>query len=271
MKTRMCIIHLLVPFQFVSGLRLKYNSLHYENIESLNPEIRKLTNLTALDLSCNAINLYQSMTVCEVMGEMLACLPKLQRLDLSNNRIKTTLRRILSPVPRPLKYLRLAACGLTCTDVAYFQLSHHIEGIEELDLSENNLAPCVRVLTNSLLAACGTLLTLEMESCSLKDEHVVPLLRGLSALHSLLYLNIAKNDFAKTSAIAVLECVSKLQSSRAVNISYPMECYMIESDSADEISRFKLQTLIDMQKAAHLTRGENKPKLHISIVDLESF
>ena len=71
-------------------------------------------------------------------------MPKLHRLDLSNNRIKTRLRRVLDSIVRPLTFLRLAGCGLTVTDLIYLSYSHHSTNLVELDISENNLQPCFR-------------------------------------------------------------------------------------------------------------------------------
>lgn len=74
--------------QSLKGIRLKYNSLTCDEFIKMEPELRRFENLTALDLSCNTIHLYQNDTVCERMSETLSLLPQLTRLDLSNNRIK---------------------------------------------------------------------------------------------------------------------------------------------------------------------------------------
>lgn len=79
-------------------------------------------------------------------SQVFTQMPHLHRLDLSNNRIKTRLRRILENIARPLTYLRLAGCGLTVTDIVYLAHSPHATRLVELDLSENTLKPCEQPL-----------------------------------------------------------------------------------------------------------------------------
>ncbi|KAK3087809.1 hypothetical protein FSP39_010923 [Pinctada imbricata] len=247
----------------ITGLRLKYNSLHCDDFGKLAPYISKLTNLTALDLSCNAIHLYQDDSCCDSMGEVLSCLTKLERLDLSNNRIKTRLRRVIQGITNPLKYLRLVGCGLTVTDITYLTISHHCHGLRELDLSENTLGPHHRAVGQLLQNAGNNLLALDLEDCAFRDEHMSYLLKDFPCLQSLLYLNIAQHFLTETTIFDVISKFSKLNSSVALKIPYPPEYFIFESQSMEELNRYKARAYLDMLHAANITRPDNRQPLKV--------
>ncbi len=153
---------------------MKYNSLSADQFIHLAPLMETFTNITALDLSCNAIQTYQNERACDSMCQLLGNLQHLVRLDLSNNRIKSRLRRTLANIPKPLQYLRLVGCGLNVDDMSYLSQSHHTAGITELDISENSLGQCITEVIRLLLALIPRLQVLELEDTLMTDNVVTP-------------------------------------------------------------------------------------------------
>lgn len=248
-------------------MRLKYNSLNCEDFKNLAPMLERFTNLTALDLSCNSISLYQSDATCEVMADVLSKLPNLIRLDLSNNRIKTRLRRIISSTNLPLQYLRLVACGLTVSDITYLSMSHHATGLREMDISENNLSSACRNLGQFMMSARSNLAVLEMEECYLGDEQLSNLQTCIGCVESLMYLNIAENTVSLPVLAGVTQTFSKLPNSSVLRLAYPKECYLPENTSEDE--RFKTEAVHYLQNIAEQDRNSQQPTIKLIPVELE--
>ncbi|XP_069124209.1 leucine-rich repeat-containing protein 14-like [Argopecten irradians] len=206
--------------KFLLGLRLKYNSLTSEDFCKLCPVFERFDKLTALDLSCNSIR-----NASDRLAHLLSSLPHLVRLDLSNNRIKTRLRQILSNIPSALQYLRLVGCGLSLTDIAYLSVSHHIAGLQELDLSENNLHPAAGNLCKLLKGCRSTLQTLEIEDCKLRDNVMEVVTGDLASMESLMYLNLADNPLSLSAHEYLMESVVGLTNIRAYRFSFAKDCY----------------------------------------------
>lgn len=221
-------LHILlqqVNAQFLHGLRLKYNSLNCEDFCHLSPVLERFVSLTALDLSCNSISVYQSKVTCDSLAKLLSALTHLTRLDLSNNRVKTRLRQILSGMPKALKYLRLVGCGLTMTDIAYLSVSHHTSDLEELDLSENNLQPAAASLCRLLKGCRSSLLTLEIEDCKLQDSGMEMMAVSLASMHALMYVNVSDNSLSLPVHECVLEAATRLPTLQAYRVSFSKDCY----------------------------------------------
>lgn len=227
-------------FQHLKALRFKYNSLSSEDFISLCPELQRFTNITALDLSCNCINVYQNNSACDALSDLLGKLPDLRRLDLSNNRIKSKVRRLLSNIQKPLEYLRLVGCGLMTNDIAYLAVSHHTQALQELDLSENNLGLSIQQIASLLKAVRTKILVLELEECELIDTHFLMLSSScLKELTGLMYLNISGNFLSREVIESVCQSVVSLPELQWLVMAYATECYVFEDDELEE--RLKLQ------------------------------
>lgn len=216
--------------EYLHGLRLKYNSLSSVDFIRLCPPISHFVNLTALDLSCNAINLFQNDLAADAMAKLFIILKHLVRLDLSNNRIKWRLRQILMRIESPLQFLRLAACGLALTDLTYLAMSHHATALQELDLSENGLGQSFGALLHLLKNIKSTVRVLELEDSSLRDEHMDSLSPSLKNATNLLYLNISGNVFLSERLYQLGEAIAGLQDLQYVCMSYPRDCYILPSE-----------------------------------------
>ena len=223
---------------------MKYNSLSSEHFISLCPQLERLTNITALDLSCNCINVYQYDAACDKLSNFLSQLPFLTRLDLSNNRIKSKVRRILSDIQRPLEYLRLVGCGLMVADVTYLSLSHHAQGLRELDLSENSLKLSIPQVITLLKTAKTNLKVLELEECDLTDAHFLSLSSSLMELTGLLYLNISGNYLSLDEIEPVVQSIATLPQLQWLIMAYTTECYNLHDDELEEQAKLRFRVTV---------------------------
>jgi Leucine-rich repeat (LRR) protein len=218
-------------FQHLTALCLQFNGLCNEALSLLVPGIQKLKQLTALDLSCNSINLGSEGSEDQAtnqMASMLSSLPNLRRLDLSNNRTKTKLSRILSGMPKRLEYLKLCGCGLSEGDVVYLKRSYHTYTLRELDISGNNINGVFRHVLDLLLVLQSTLRVLEMEECDLDNQSISTFFHSFSNFQQLQYLNISRNSRWSSSVLDHgMLGLCQLVSLEAVRVSYPTECYSV--------------------------------------------
>ncbi|CAC5378711.1 unnamed protein product [Mytilus coruscus] len=249
--------------QYLTGIRLKYNSINCESFCNLAPTLEKFTNLCALDLSCNSITVYQSDSTTEVLGKTLSSLPNLSRLDLSSNRLKYKLRQLISGTQQPLQHLRLAGCGLTESDIRYLSTSHHTKALQHIDLSGNTLTLCCGSLGRLLEEVKSTLLVLELEDSKLDDGGILRLLPYISLLHSILYLNLSQNSLVSSVCLQLSVTLSALVDLKALKISYCSDFYGTEDE--EEFNRVKQmfvnQFLVVLNKLS---------ETHLVMSDLES-
>ncbi|XP_033736693.1 LOW QUALITY PROTEIN: leucine-rich repeat-containing protein 14-like [Pecten maximus] len=250
--------------KFLQGLRLKYNALSCEDFCKLSPVLERFDRLTALDLSCNNIRHKDS---CDSLAHLLSFLPHLIRLDLSNNRVKTRLRQVLSNMTSTLQYLRLVACGLALTDVAYLSVSHHISGLQELDLSENNLQPAAANLSKLLKGCKSTLHTLEMEDCKLRDDTMEMVAGNLASMETLMYMNLSDNSLSLSVHEFVMEAVVGLPSIQAYRLSFSKDCYSADIPDYQQVMR-KDFCVGQMYRVMRNVRGEATLP-HLIFVELE--
>lgn len=223
---RIVVLLELVDSAYFTGISLQYNAITNQGLSVLGPVLKNLTSLTGLDLSCNNINVMPHLNgdSADVLSDVLASLPSLQRLNLSNNRTKGSLAKILSRVVRPLVMLRVAGCGLVESDVAYLAGSHHATALEELDVSDNDLSVCVDVFLPLLRRLASTLMILEAEDVGLDEVAFVSFFETCLHLRNLRLVNVARNDRLRRAVvidvIAYLIMTPRLQ---AVKLSYPTD------------------------------------------------
>jgi len=146
----------------IEGLRLQYNSITEESIKDILPLLSQLTNLRALDLSCNLIDYRQNPESSRQMANILGQLTHLHRLDLSGSPLGGCLATLLTPIKKSLQYLSLHSCGLLDTDLFYLANSIHTS-VEHLDLSENRLTRFSDALIVLLKKCAATLYVLELD------------------------------------------------------------------------------------------------------------
>ncbi len=146
----------------IEGVRLQYNSITEESIRDIIPLLSQLSNLQALDLSCNLIDYRQNLESTRQMSTLFGQLIHLNRLDLSGNPLGGSLSMLLAQIKTPLKYLSLHKCGLLDSDLFYLASSIHTS-VEHLDLSDNRLTRFSDALIVLLKRCAQTLYVLELD------------------------------------------------------------------------------------------------------------
>lgn len=249
--------------QQLTGLQLQYNGLTADDLSRIAPVLKSLVCLESLDLSTNSIFFYRHPESVVVFAEVLQAMPHLRRLDLSNNRLKMQLRRILEAIEQPLTFLGLAGCGLTVSDLTYLSQSHHCSALQELELSENSLKSSERQIIKLLDATKLTLLTLELEECDMDDQIVQSITLALSSLQCLIYLNLATNRISGLCLISLVSSLSKIVTLQAFKSSYPVDCYDLENDIMEEQKKAEL-----VNKLNTVCNHSNVPTLRSKAVQL---
>jgi Leucine-rich repeat (LRR) protein len=171
------------------------------------------------------------------MTKLFTSLKNLVRLDLSNNRIKSKLRRVLSAIEKPLQYLKLAGCGLALTDLTYLSMSHHTQGLQELDISENGLGLNFGTVLHLLRNIQRQVRVLELEDTSISDNNLDSLNISLKLLPVLMYLNISGNSLLSEKLHELGMAVAGLEHLQYICMSYPRDCYL--PDVGEEQDRLK--------------------------------
>ncbi|KAL4237599.1 hypothetical protein ACF0H5_002313 [Mactra antiquata] len=266
-------IHVLleqVNTEYLLGLRLKYNSIGSAQFTHLTPILCKFTNLVSLDLSCNCINAYQNDLTVDALITVFKYLKCLVRLDLSNNRLKSKLRRILGSIEKPLVFLRLAGCGLTLEDMTYLSLSHHATGLKELDISENGLRGSVGMLLLLLQNVKSQLCVLELEDTFLTDHQFELLGPYIKQLASLLYLNISGNSASSEKLYQFGQCCAILPDLQYICMSYARDVYQSEAEESEMKQQFAF-TLADeiIKEQKRLGLKTRVPTIVLSELDQE--
>ncbi|KAK3601809.1 hypothetical protein CHS0354_041726 [Potamilus streckersoni] len=259
----------------LQGLRLKYNHLTCDNFRELAPILKTYTNLTALDLSCNKINIFYSDSTSTIMADMFQNMEFLIRLDLSNNRIKSKVSRLLTKLKRPLMYLRLCGCGLTKNDIEYLSKSHHASALQEVDLSENSLGQSIQHLVVFLQNMKLTLHVLELEESVLSDNHMREISQILPSLVQLLYLNLSGNSMCLSTLSTVTEKVSELADLQIFRVSFSRECYshtldaeQLEGEAKETLKKLLTRIILSVKLSKQLVL--TLPNLIMSELEMES-
>lgn len=201
----------------------------------LAPVLQSFTSLTALDLSCNYINLHDNESMAVIMKQAFSTLSKLERLDLSNNRLKNKLCSVLLGITHPLKHLRLAACGLTMLDITALAMFPFLESMEELDLSENNLSPCHFPIIPVLAKVSNSIKVLEFQECGITDEVMNMLNYNFAFMPKLLYLNLVGNAWCSETVFKLARHVARLPTLHVLRLSFPQDCYLLVGADEDEM------------------------------------
>lgn len=232
-----------------------------------------MVSLTSLDLSCNQITLTETESMALVVRHSLSTLKQLERLDLSNNRLKNKLGSVLIGLSHPLRHLRLAACGLTVSDTTALSVHPHLHQIEEIDLSENNLTISEKPVLKILERIESTVKVLEMEDCSITDDVINSLLATFhSGFQQLLFLNIAENSWDSTTTKTFASVISKLHKVKLLRLSYPRDCYpieafdgVVEEEESKDLFRASVTNIVE-RNTSWDSRSEH---LKVIYVDLE--
>lgn len=207
----------------IEGLRLQYNSITEESIKDLIPLISQLTNLKALDLSCNLIDYRQNSESSRKMSAALGELNHLDRIDFSGSPLGGCLNVLLANIKNPLKYLGLHSCGMLDSDLFYLSNSIHTK-IEHLDLSENRLTRFSDALIVLLKRCASSLYVLELDDNRFDCIDYLTIVCVARKMPSLKIL-ATKGTFEVNDHLLAGEFLHYSLSLVAWRISYPIDCY----------------------------------------------
>ncbi|GFS15058.1 leucine-rich repeat-containing protein 14, partial [Elysia marginata] len=271
-----------VKKEHLKGLQLKYNSLRNTDFVRIAPTLQSLTQLTALDLSCNHLSLVENAPLATMLMQTLSTLSQLERLDLSNSRLKNKLSVVLSGLSGHLKHLRLSGCGLTPLDIS--GLARMAQGnkfaLEELDLSENRLGfsenedmmganqGIASSLMQLLNSSVPSLRVLELQACNLDVDLAKSLASMLSCMGRLILLNLQGNPWPTSCSLEVAgRFMSPSSNLRVLQMSYPPDCYpsFEDEDHVDLEVELKARFHVSLNKLSQ--NGRSSLKLLISDMD----
>lgn len=206
------------------------NSISAQGLSLLQPELIKLTNLQALDMSLNGLDIVTSNHACVTLAHVFSNLPHLRRLDLGGNRTKDRLETILSVLSQGLEFLGLCGCTVTENDLRYLQRSHHVSTLQELDLSSNTLhALRMHEVLILLSLLTSSLTVLELEHCHITADGLTRLNGVLPNLQCLQYLNLKNNSSLNTCLTQLtVRSLVEVRTFRMLKMSLPADVVATE-------------------------------------------
>ena len=232
------------------ALSIRSSNPQCEEFQSLAPQFRNFTSLTGLDLSYNGINFMENGAI--VLGETLAQLPVLTRLNLGRNRLTNQLQSVISKMSSSLSHLKLHNCELAENDFTFLTNSHHVSTLRALDLSKNDLKTHFQPFLQLLSALESHLIVLETACCSFQPEHLTHLLqKSLPNFCHLRLWNIASNITPTVDFLRHVTAIAGLPSFEILLVSFPTELGTVP----DSFAMTKLvDTLKNMLPDSVLTR-----------------
>lgn len=207
----------------IEGLRLQYNSITEESVKDIIPLISQLTNLRALDLSCNLIDYRQNPDSAKQMSVVLGELKHLNRIDMSGSPLGGCLSILLASIKKPLQYLSLHSCGLLDSDLYYLLNSIHTT-VEHLDLSENRLTRFSEALISLLKKCSNSLYVLELDDNRFDCIDYLSIICVVRKMPRLKIL-ATKGTFEVNDQLLGGEFLFYSSSLIAWRISYPIDIY----------------------------------------------
>ena len=205
-----------------------------------------------------------------MLRQTLSPLSQLERLDLSNSRLKNKLSVVLGGLSGHLKHLRLSGCGLTSLDISALARLGQANKLmlEELDLSENRLGPAENGNqggASSLLQLLGTanltLRVLELQACNLDEDQGRGLATLLARMNQLIFLNLQANPWPSACTMEVAgRFMSQSTGLHVLQMSYPPDCYpsFEDEDHLDLEGELKARFHVSLNKLSQNSRSSLK-------------
>ena len=185
------------------------------HLHLLSPNLRKLTSLTGLDLSWNGDILGSHNAY--LLGQTLAKLPVLTRLNLSRTRLGDELETVLRKMRASLLHLELQYCDLSENDLIFLSQSHHVNTLRTLDVSYNNLGNHFEQFIHLINALACHLIVLETQCCLFQKDHLAYFFNRMSKkLCHLRLWNIVAN--CATSAVNFVQHITAIAEHSSLEI-----------------------------------------------------
>nr|XP_046273471.1 leucine-rich repeat-containing protein 14B [Scatophagus argus] len=161
------------------------------------------------------------------IGNLLAQLSSLTELYVGFSTLTGHLRRLLSPLNTPLQCLELANCCLNRVDMTYLSNSLHSEALVRLDISGHDIFSSFSTCFRKLLSRCSaTLVSLALEECNIKDEHMDSFTDALAYCQVLEELKLLGNPLTSAALRRLFSMLSAgFPKLKYIELPVPRECY----------------------------------------------
>ncbi|XP_052591956.1 PRAME family member 8-like isoform X1 [Peromyscus californicus insignis] len=140
--------------------------------------------------------------------------------------IKDHMEQILRSLRTCLETLSIQNCDLSQSDLNYFPWSHSLRQLKHLDLRDITLCTsCLKPLGVLLENVAGTLESLDLQGCSIKDSQVPDFIPALSRCSQLTRVNFWDNDFSMPTLKDLLHHTANWTKMSVEQYPAPMQCY----------------------------------------------
>ncbi len=173
----------------------------------------------------------------DVLGQTLAQLPVLTRLNLNKIGLTNQLDIVLSKMSASLRDLQLRYCGVSEKDITFLTNSQHASTLEALDISYNNVGNYFEEFVLLLSALKNQLVILQTVNCSFQQDHLTHLLRITSKNLCHLRLWDISHNCPPTTMDAFIQDLTALAEAVSLEkllVSFPEELGSIDGASIVE-------------------------------------
>ncbi|XP_015845603.1 PRAME family member 12-like [Peromyscus maniculatus bairdii] len=140
--------------------------------------------------------------------------------------LKDHMKQILWSLKTPLETLSITNCDLSQTDLNNFPWSHSLRQLKHLALRDITLCTsCLKPLGVLLENVAGTLESLDLQGCSIKDSQLTDFIPALSKCSQLTRVNFWDNDFSMPILKNLLGHTANLTKMNVEQYPAPMQCY----------------------------------------------
>ncbi|XP_070580758.1 leucine-rich repeat-containing protein 14-like [Ptychodera flava] len=228
---------------YCQGVNITMNSLQCTGLLNILPDLVKLKKLKALGISYNLLDFTKEGAVFQraagALKNALAGFHYLNRLDLSNNRIGGSLKKLISNIKQRLEYLDLSMCSLTDDDLEYLGTCDRIGVLRELDLSRNNLSREPELLYKLIRHIEGSVEHLSLNRCQLfKVDHLGHRLSlACRSCLKLRTISVMQNRLKEDDYLNIMEKCTLITSVDNLYISMPVDHFDGEGNLIEERKR----------------------------------
>uniref|UniRef100_A0A8C8T8Z0 Uncharacterized protein n=1 Tax=Peromyscus maniculatus bairdii TaxID=230844 RepID=A0A8C8T8Z0_PERMB len=164
---------------------------------------------------------------CLPVGTLMKT-PNLEIFQAVLDGVDMHLKREFHPgsLKTPLETLSITNCDLSQTDLNNFPWSHSLRQLKHLALRDITLCTsCLKPLGVLLENVAGTLESLDLQGCSIKDSQLTDFIPALSKCSQLTRVNFWDNDFSMPILKNLLGHTANLTKMNVEQYPAPMQCY----------------------------------------------
>ncbi|XP_051027047.1 oogenesin-1-like [Acomys russatus] len=232
-----------------------------EELAFLEPYLEQMKNLSTLTLGL-FVYPFPTDYPQELIGRIYVLSFQLSQLHCLRNLCLNNLKAVYVPavhfircLEKPLETLSIICCHLSQADLDYLPHCLTVGELKHLDLSATRLGGFfVKPLGLLLERVRGTLQTLNMGWCSMRDSQVCDLLSGLSQCSQLTKVSFAGNKLSLPALKQLLHHTARLSQLSQELYPAPLDCY----DDMGDIRRDKF--VLVCPDLLDILRAKRQPK-----------